>query len=156
LPEIDVRWPNAPSADNYTLERTFKGQTTTERGDKALIRFAAGQILEGEHRLRFKAAGSTQTSNETTLTVRFDNAAPSVSLRTPSAAGFDPGAEVRVSGMAIADARVSILGQAAELDRQHRFDTTVSVPTGRHAFAVRIEHPRAGTQYYVRRERGSR
>lgn len=157
LPEIEVRWPNAPSAASYTLERTFNGQTTSERSNKASVRLPPGQILEGEHRLRFKAAGNgAPSSSETTVSVRFDNAAPSVSLRAPAAAGFDPGSEVRVSGMAIADARVSILGRALELDRQHRFDTAMSVPAGSHAFAVRIEHPRTGTQYYVRRERGSR
>ncbi len=152
LPEIEVRWPNAATGGSYTLERTFNGQTTSERSDKPSVRFAAGQIAEGEHRLRFKSG--TTTSDETTLAVRFDNAAPSVSLRSPAATGFDAGGEVRVSGVAIADTRVSILGRAIDLDRQHRFDTTVSLPTGSHAFAVRIEHPRTGVHYYVRRERG--
>lgn len=157
LPEIEVRWPNAPTGSSYTLERTFNGQTTSERSDKPSVRFAPGQIPEGEHRMRFKATGASATvSNESTLSVRFDNAAPSVSLRAPAATGFEPGSEVRVTGVAIADTRVSILGSSVELDRQHRFDTTVTVPNGSHAFAVRIEHPRTGINYYVRRERGSR
>jgi hypothetical protein len=157
LPEIEVRWPDAPTANSYTMERTFNGQTTTERSNTPSVRLAAGQVPEGEHRLRFKAVGgSTATSGETTLSVRFDNAAPSVSLRAPAATGFEPGSEVQVTGVAIADTRVSILGRAIELDRQHRFDTTVSVPGGSHAFAVRIEHPRTGVNYYVRRERGTR
>jgi len=155
LPEIEVRWPNAPSAAGYTLERTVAGEKTTERSTKASVRFAAGQVVEGEHRLRFKADGG-QTSDETTLTVRFDNAAPSVSLRSPAATGFDPGGEVRVSGVAIADTRVSVLGNAVTLDRHHRFDTAVAVPAGAHSITVRIDHPRTGTQYYVRRERGTR
>lgn len=155
LPEIEVRWPNAPSAASYTLERTVAGETTTERSTKPSVRFAAGQVAEGEHRLRFKADGG-QTSDETTLTVRFDNAAPSVSLRSPAASGFEPGAEVRVSGVATADTRVSVLGNPVALDRHHRFDTTVAVPSGSRSFTVRIDHPRTGTQYYVRRERGTR
>lgn len=156
LPEIEVRWPSAPTGGAYTLERTYNGQTSTERRNTPSVRFDAGQILEGEHKLRFKTgSGGTSTSNETTLSVRFDNAAPSVSLRSPAATGFEPGAAVRVSGVAIADTRVSILGASVELDRHHRFDTTVTVPTGAHAFAVRIDHPRTGVNYYVRRERGS-
>jgi hypothetical protein len=150
-----VRWPNAPSAAGYPLERTVAGAKTTERSTQPSVRFAAGQIVEGEHRLRFKADGG-QTSDETTLTVRFDNAAPSVSLRSPAATGFDPGAEVRVSGVAIADTRVSVFGNPVALDRHPRFDTTVTVPGGAHSFTVRIDHPRTGTQYYVRRERGTR
>lgn len=155
LPEIEVRWPDAPTASGYTLERTVAGEKTTERNTKPSVRFAAGQVAEGEHRLRFKADGG-QTSEETTLSIRFDNASPSVSLRLPAATGFDPGGEVRVSGVAVADARVSVLGNPVALDRQHRFDTAVAVPAGTHAFTVRIDHPRTGTQYYVRRERGTR
>jgi len=157
LPQIEVRWPNAPTGGGYALERTFNGATTTERSATPSVRFAAGQVLEGDHRLRFKVAGgSARTSDETTLSVRFDNAAPSVSLRAPAATGYEPGAAVPVTGVAIAGTRVSILGNAVELDRQHRFDTSVTVPSGTRAFAVRIEHPRSGVNYYVRRERGSR
>jgi hypothetical protein len=116
--------------------------------------FAAGALPEGRHELSFEAAGAGR-SRPSTITLRFDNAAPTASLRLPPVAGFSPSDHVEVAGIALPGAQVSVLGKRLPLDPQGRFAGDVPVPQGVSALPVRIHHPRTGTRYYVRRVKSS-
>jgi hypothetical protein len=155
LPVLEVRWPHAPDASAYELTvQLGTGRALQLHLDKPQHVFAAGALPEGSHTLRFEAqrAGNPR-SRETTVELRYDNASPVASLRAPSVAGFEPGASVHVAGIALPGSQVSVFGQSFALDAQQRFAGDVPVPAGTRAIAVRIQHPRTGIRYFVRRLR---
>ena len=154
-PVLEVRWPSAPQASEYVLiVRLDGGKERRLRLREPRHVFAAGALPEGRHELSFDAAAAGR-SRPTTLTLRFDNASPTASLRLPPVAGFAPGDHVEVAGIALPGAQVSVLGKRLPLDPQGRFSGDVPVAQGISALAVRIHHPRTGTRYYVRRVKSS-
>lgn len=157
LPALDVRWPGAPEAERYTLIVELEGGHELKLTTKAPAHaFAGGSLPEGRHQLRFEAGvANGPRSRTTTIDLRFDNASPAASLRSPAVAGFAAGESVRVAGIALPGAQVSVLGERFALDAQQRFSGDVTVPEGTRAIAVRIQHPRTGTRYYVRRAKVS-
>jgi hypothetical protein len=157
LPMLEVRWPHAPEAKTYSLSVELgTGRELQVAASKPVHVFAAGALPEGRHKLRFTAdRPGAPRSKQTTVELRFDNAAPSASLRSPDVAGFEPGPSVHVAGIALPGSQVSVLGQRFTLDAQQRFAGDVAVPSGTRSIAVRIQHPRTGTRYYIRRVRSS-
>jgi hypothetical protein len=157
LPVLEVRWPQAPEAPRYVLSvQLGTGRALEVVVAKPVHVFGAGSLPEGRHTLRFEAqrAGAPH-SKITTVELRFDNAAPTASVRVPSAAGFEPGKSVHVSGIALPGSQVSVLGQRFTLDAQQRFAGDVALPPGTRSLAVRIQHPRTGARYYIRRARSA-
>jgi hypothetical protein len=157
LPMLEVRWPHAPEANAYSLSVELgTGRELQVAASKPVHVFSAGALPEGRHKLRFTAdRPGAPRSKQTTVELRFDNAAPSASLRSPDVAGFEPGPSVHVAGIALPGSQVSVLGQRFTLDAQQRFAGDVAVPSGTRSIAVRIQHPRTGTRYYIRRVRSS-
>jgi hypothetical protein len=156
MPVLEVRWANAPSAASYELIAQLESGRELKLSERAPVHvFAAGALPEGRHQLQFQAAGGAQKSRLTTIDLRFDNASPSASLKSPPVSGFAPGSSVHVAGIALPGAQVSVLGERFSLDAQQRFTGDVPLPPGTKAIAVRIQHPRTGTRYYVRRARTS-
>ena len=154
-PVLEVRWPSAPKANDYTLVVRLDGGKERRIGLREPRHvFAAGALPEGRHELSFDAAAAGR-SRPTTITLRFDNASPTASLRLPPVAGFAPGDHVKVAGIALPGAQVSVLGERLPLDPQGRFAGDVPLAQGVSALAVRIHHPRTGTRYYVRRVKSS-
>lgn len=154
-PVLDVQWPSAPKASTYVLVvRLSKGKEQRLNLREPRHVFAAGALPEGRHELSFEAVGAGR-SRPSTVTLRFDNASPTASLRLPPVAGFAPGDQVEVAGIALPGAQVSVLGKRLPLDPQGRFAGTVPITPGASALAVRIHHPRTGTRYYVRRVKSS-
>jgi hypothetical protein len=155
LPALDVRWPNAPAASRYTLVAELEGgRELKQNSTKPAQVLAAGSLPEGRHQLHFEVAdGNAPKSRVTTIDLRFDNASPTASLRSPPVTGFSAGDSVQVAGIALPGAQVSVLGERFVLDSQQRFTGDVEIPAGTKAIAVRIQHPRTGTRYYVRRAR---
>jgi hypothetical protein len=154
-PVLDVRWPSAPRADGYVLVvRLDGGRERRISLREPRHEFAAGALPEGRHELSFDAAAAGR-SRPTTITLRFDNAAPTASLRLPPVAGFAPSDHVEVAGIALPGAQVSVFGKRLPLDPQGRFAGDVPLPQGVSALPVRIHHPRTGTRYYVRRVKTS-
>jgi hypothetical protein len=155
LPVLEVQWPGAPKGNAYVLIARVEGgreQRINLREPRHV--FAAGTLPEGRHELSFEAAAAGH-SRPTTVTLRFDNASPTASLRLPPVAGFAPIDHVEVAGIALPGAQVSVFGKRLPLDPQGRFAGTVPVAAGISALAVRIHHPRTGTRYYVRRVKSS-
>jgi hypothetical protein len=155
LPRLEVRWPHAPEASGYALSVELDSGRELQVALKTPVHvFAAGALPEGRHKLHFTAERpGAPRSKQTTIDLRFDNASPSASLRAPPLAGFEPGPTVHVAGIALPGSQVSVLGQRLALDGQQRFAGDVPVPVGTRSIAVRIQHPRSGTRYYIRRAR---
>ena len=156
LPVLEVRWPGAPQAPAYKLLVRLENGRELRRDLRAPVHvFPAGELPEGRHQLHFELASGAGRSRPTTIDLRFDNASPAASLKLPPAVGFEPGSSVKIAGIALPGAQVSVLGQRLPLDGQGRFAGEAPVPTGTQAIAVRIQHPRTGVRYYVRRVRST-
>jgi ferric-dicitrate binding protein FerR (iron transport regulator) len=149
LPEISVRWPNAPAGKNYDL--MLDGQPV--RLDKAEHLFRSGTVRDGTHQLSFQAGD--RRSRTTTVEVRFDNAAPKASLTSPIDRGFKPGDTVTIEGVALETWKVSVEGGSIQMDGDDRFVGQVASAANRPDIAVRLAHPRLGVHYYLRRAAGS-
>lgn len=150
-PVLEVQWPSAPKASDYVLVARLEGGRERRIGLREPRHvFAAGALPEGRHELSFETTGAGR-SRPTTITLRFDNASPTASLRLPPVAGFAPADHVAVAGIALPGAQVSVLGKRLPLDPQGRFAGDVPLPEGVSTLPVRIHHPRTGTRYYVRR-----
>jgi hypothetical protein len=156
-PAIHADWPKAPKADHYVVHGTLaSGKALALTTHEPSYRFGPGEIPEGENHLYFEAAAKdTPRSRETTVVVKFDNAAPTASLRLPAVDGFVRAPSVEVEGVALPSSTVSVNGQALALDAQHRFTGSVPLTAGAHALSVRIDHPRIGVRYYIRRPQGA-
>jgi hypothetical protein len=146
LPGVIARWPDAPPAAGYTLvvdsERTKS--TTPKQSLKP------GAIGEGTHTLAFETDDGSKKSAPTTLVIKFDNAAPTASVREPADGSFQPGDTVKVSGVVVEGSTVSVNGATVPLDPQKRFFGTATVPASENALVLKITHPKRGAVYYVR------
>ncbi|MFT3923472.1 MAG: FecR domain-containing protein [Myxococcales bacterium] len=149
LPEISVRWPNAPAGSAFDL--IVDGQPT--RVARAEHLFTSGSLKDGSHQLSFQAGD--RRSRTTTVEVRFDNAAPKASLTSPIDRGFKPGDTVTIEGVALETWKVSVEGGRVSVDADDRFVGQVASAADRPDIAVRLAHPRLGVHYYLRRAAGS-
>lgn len=152
LPDLTVRWPRPPASGPYVLTvRPASGAARTFSSSTPRVDVASGVLSTGIYRLSFAASG--QTSRETTLEIRFDNAMPTASIRAPADGSFAPGESVRVAGIAVPGWTASVDGVALELDPQLRFEGTVNAPTNQGALAIELRHASRGRHVYVRRPR---
>jgi hypothetical protein len=153
LPQITVRWTGVEPSGRYVLRVSGPGGTQNVSTSGPRHAFPPGALGEGSHTLVFAspAGGAADRSRETTLSIRFDNAAPSASLREPANGSFAPGATVGVAGVALEGWSVTVNGGAIQLDEQHRFRGTAAVPGDAAGIAIRLAHPRRGVHYYIRR-----
>lgn len=150
LPNIRVRWRDAPSTGSYTLEVTGATRKVVHTSEPSHS-FRSGELAEGTERLTFSGGG--KSSRATTLVVRFDNAAPAAHITSPADRSFQAGASVSVSGVALPGWTVSVQGQTLEMDAQSRFSGQVVAPP--HALAIRFAYPGRGVRYYLRRAAGA-
>jgi hypothetical protein len=150
LPDISVRWPNAPKAERYRLEIDAK---TIEIGKPEHI-VKSGGLRDGTHTLTFVAGD--RKSRPATVEINFDNAAPKASLLAPADRSFAAGSTVNIEGVALRGWKVELDGGMFSTDASDRFSGQVATSVERPDIAVRLSHPRLGTHYYVRRATGSR
>jgi hypothetical protein len=149
LPKISVRWPNAPAAPSYSLSVRSGSAARTYSSKTPSHTLAAGALAEGDHTLVFEANGTR--SKATSLSIRFDNAAPTASIASPANGGFSAGSSVLVSGAALPGFNVSVGGKELAQDRQSRFSEEVVAPAGQRALVIRFSQPGRGVHYYLRR-----
>jgi hypothetical protein len=150
LPNIRVRWRDAPTTGSFTLEVTGATHKVVHASEPAYS-FRSGELAEGTEQLTFSGGG--KRSRSTTLVIRFDNAAPAAHITSPADRSFQAGASVTVSGVALPGWTVSVQGQTLEMDGQSRFSGQVVAPA--HAFAIRFAYPGRGVRYYLRRAAGA-
>lgn len=147
-PRIAVQWPNAPTASSYVLTVTSPHGTKTLTSNNPRYFFASGALIEGQHTFSFEGAG--RRSRDTTVVIRFDNAAPAASITTPADGSFAPGASVLVSGTAQPGSVVTVGGETLQQDAQNRFSMAINAPSDQ-ALAIRFVQPQRGVHYYLRR-----
>lgn len=151
LPIFTLRWREGGGRAVLHVVSGARERTVPAPGARAEL--GSGELGEGTHRVWF-AAGERR-SPETTIRIRFDNAAPAATLREPSPRdALVPGSTVRVSGSVLPGYTVDARGGALEIDPQLRFASELTVPTDVDSLAVRFSHPRRGVHYYVRRVAG--
>ncbi len=158
LPALTFTWPDAPSSGGFTLHlQPERGAKKKYKIKKAQRAFKSGRIREGVYRWWFESGEQTKKqSATTTLRVDFDNATPALYLRSPKPGERIQGDTVRVSGATIEGSIVSVDGVVLDQDRHQRFSAEVPLPKNEDALAVRIEHPRIGIHYYLRKLSASR
>jgi hypothetical protein len=149
LPEVAIRWPNAPVQAKYQLD--LDGKSIELSAPEHLFR--SGTLSDGTHALSFQAQG--RRSRTTTVEVHFDNVAPKASLSAPDDRSYQPGALVTVEGVALPTWKVALDGGSIVMSGGDRFSGQVQTSTERPDVAVRLSHPRLGTHYYLRRASGS-
>ncbi len=151
LPSLTVRWPNAPKADSYTISIRGAGGSKQITSKQPVHTFQSGSILEGSHRVQFKASNG-RVSRTTTVSIRFDNAAPKASITTPAPGSFSPGSTVHVTGIALPGWKVSVGGTSFPMDAQRRFSGQATA--GKRGLVLRFEHEQRGVHHYLRRAAG--
>jgi hypothetical protein len=116
--------------------------------------FSPGALVEGRHTVYFEGGG--RLSRQTTIEIRFDNAAPTVSLSTPAEPGVPPGGQLVVAGSVLPGWSVSVDGQPVSQDAEQRFSSATQMPASGRPLVVALGHPVHGTQLYLRRPAGGR
>lgn len=155
LPELRLRWPNAPPAPSYTLELISEdGTTLREQAGTSELRLRSGRVREGEYRFVLRAGAAH--SPETTLRVTFDDTARTAQLAEPKDLGFAAGAMVHVAGAALAGSSIRVGGTPLSVSSDGRFAANANAVGPGRVLAVRVQHPVAGVHYYVRRPAGAR
>lgn len=150
LPDIRIRWPNAPKASEFTLEVDGKARPMPS----AEHVFRSGSLRDGVHQLAFSAG--ERRSRTTTVEVSFDNTAPTASLIAPNDRGFAAGSTVNIEGVVLPAWKVTVDGGTITMEGTERFVGQVATSAAKPDIAVRLTHPRLGTHYYLRRASGSR
>jgi hypothetical protein len=155
LPSLTFVWPGGPAEGAATLHLTTDTKERTFETSGPRHRLPAGSVGEGSHRFWFTGA-SGKSSPPTSVVVAFDNAAVTGQLSAPRDGARIEEGEVEVAGVALEGSKVSVGGQPLALDPQGRFRGNAPRPTGVvRGIAVRLEHPRTGVHYYVRRLAGA-
>jgi hypothetical protein len=154
LPALTLVWREAPAAaedlelhlQSGVVVRTLPGETPQK--------LASGTLTEGTYWWWF-TTNNGRRSPRTTVTIRFDNAAPTAQFfRT--AAAEDPHGTILVDGVTLPGAKISAGGNALAVDDHGRFRGDIAPQPGDSAVGVRLEHPRTGVHYYVRRHSSAR
>ncbi len=154
LPRITVRWAKHPEdAEEYVLKRKSPGVERSYTLSQASYTFSPGTLREGTHTVYFKGGG--RVSRRTSITIRFDNAAPTASLQTPAQAGVGPGGQLHLSGIGLPGWSVVVDGKSIAQDADGRFSVNTTMPSNGRPVAVRLSHPSRGTHIYLRRPAGS-
>ena len=151
LPAVNVRWPNAPEAAAYTLTVTSGSESFSVATKSPGYAFPTGKLREGRHTFRFKGSNG-RASRVTTTSIRFDNAAPTASIKSPHNGSFQGGTSVTASGVALPGWTVSAGSEPLSLDSHHRFSQRVAA--GERGLVLKFVHPRRGTHHYLRRAAG--
>jgi hypothetical protein len=147
-PRIAIQWPNAAPASSYVLTVSSAHGTKTLTASSPHFSFASGSLAEGQH--SFSIQGGGRRSRETTVVIRFDNAAPAASIASPADGSFARGSSVLVSGTAQPGSVVTVGGETLPQDAQNRFSMAVNAPSDQ-ALAIRFIQPQRGVHYYLRR-----
>ena len=150
LPQLTLAWPAAPTGHLELHVESPAGERVVD-GASPQRPLPAGTVQEGTYTFWYRAADGKQ-SPKTTVSVRFDNAAPTAQFFRTAHGGSQgaPGA-IAVDGVTVEGAKVSVGGQPLAVDGHGRFRIAAAPLDGDDAVAVRLEHPRTGIHYYVRR-----
>lgn len=153
LPSVTVQWPNAPSADSYTLTHTGEGGVKTVTTKTPRYNYPSGALGEGQHGFQFRSSLG-RTSRKSIATIQFDNAAPKASISSPANGGFAANADVDVKGIALPGWDVLAQGQHLSTDAHGRFSGRVTASERGVLFT--FSHSKRGAHFYIRRAKVTR
>jgi hypothetical protein len=149
-PALTLGWAGAPSgATDLSLNVESPAGAQTFAAPTPSRRLASGTLAEGSY-VWWYATADGRKSPKTTVTIRFDNAAPTAQFFPKRSGGDAAPGSVAVDGVTLDGAKVSVGGHSLPVDERGRFRATVAPLTGDDAVVVRLEHPRTGIHYYVR------
>jgi hypothetical protein len=149
-PALTLGWAGAPSgATDLSLHVESPADAQMFPAPTPSRRFASGTLAEGSYVWWYTTADG-RSSPKTTVTIRFDNAAPTAQFFPKRPGGDAAPGSVAVDGVTLDGAKVSVGGRSLPVDERGRFRATVAPLTGDDAVVVRLEHPRTGIHYYVR------
>ena len=149
LPQLTLAWPGGPAGGLELHLDAGAGERVVKSASPARP-LPPGTVQEGTYTFWYRAPDGKQ-SPKTTLSVRFDNAAPTAQFFRTAGAGKSPRGAIAVDGVTVEGAKVSVGGQPLAVDVRGRFRVEAAPLDGDDAVAVRLEHPRTGIHYYVRR-----
>lgn len=153
LPQVVVKWPDAPESSGYKLHLTGDSGTKSISLKSPQYRFSSGALEEGAYRFKFIADGSGKRSRTSSITIRFDNATPKAVLKSPRDEGYTSGAMVDISGVALPGWTASVYGKTLNMDAEHRFAGTAQHQGQYRSLPVKLTHRSRGTHYFLRRAR---
>lgn len=153
LPAVVARAPSNMRAGRVVVRSGSRLRTLDAPGGAAT--FASGELTDGLHEVFFESLDGRTRSPVTRLAISFDNAAPMASFDQRGSVAPDDAGAVMLSGVVPLGSRVSLSGQALPLDPGGRFEVKAQPGESDAAVALRVEHPRAGLHYYVRRIEGA-
>jgi hypothetical protein len=151
-PAFTLTWPAAPAGvHDLALHLESPEGARTLRAPSPRHPLPSGTLPEGTYTWWFSTQDGLE-SPRTTVTIGFDNAAPTAQFfRAPVLPPGSPARAIPIDGVTIAGAQVSAAGQALAVDARGRFRGAMAPLEGDDAVAVRLEHPRSGVHYYIRR-----
>jgi hypothetical protein len=156
LPLLTLAWPAAPRDAGLELHLASADGERVVEGASPRRPLPSGTLREGTYTFWYRTADGKQ-SPKTSVSVRFDNAAPTAQFfRAPPGAGNGSPRAIAVDGVTVDGAKVSVGGQPIAVDGHGRFRFEAAPLAGDEAVAVRLEHPRTGVHYYVRRRSQAR
>lgn len=159
LPRFSLRWTPIAGATSYKI-KVLKEQDLSRPLVQVAVTAAQANLPDGrlgEGRYIWYAAGRDRagrlvgSSKNRTLTIKYDNATPSLQIISPRDGLRIETPAVEVKGVALRGTRVYIGGTLAPLDEASRFSRQVSITAGQNNLIFRVVHPRRGTSLYLRR-----
>lgn len=152
LPAISFHWPKAPKGNSYRFFlQPAKGKSSTYTSNRPEYKMRTGALSEGKYQYYFETGD--KRSRTSTLSIEFDNAAPSTSLRSPRVSERWSGDSLRVQGVALVGSSVKVGQKNVSIDGDGRFSSSISLAEGQRSIAVRVSHRKQGVHYYIRRAR---
>jgi hypothetical protein len=149
-----ARYTKVPAGARSRVVVQSGSRLRTYEGEGNTVKIVSGQLEDGEHTVFLETIDGKVRSPSTTLRIAFDNAAPTASFDQRGKLERDADGKTHVSGIVPQGARVSLDGQALTVDGSGRFSGEAAVAIGEGVVALRVEHPRAGLHYYLRRVAG--
>jgi hypothetical protein len=149
LPALTLAWPTAPTGGGaLDLHLSSPSGERVVRASEPRHQLPSGALPEGTYTWWYQTADGRE-SPKTTVTIRFDNAAPTVQFFRDATASASAG-RMAIDGVTMPGAKVSADGESLRVDEHGRFRAEVPLGSGG-AVAVRLDHPKTGVHYYVRR-----
>ena len=149
LPRVTVKWPNAPEASGYTLTVRSSSNARTVKSKGPSYTLAAGALGEGEHSFVFEASG--KRSKVTTVAIRFDNAAPTASLSSPTEEDLLPAPAWILRGRRSRDGTFRSKARSCPGRSTSLLGRRSLPPSEQRGLLIRFANPQRGTHYYLRR-----
>jgi hypothetical protein len=156
LPALTLAWPQAPAgAADLTLHVDSAAAARAFEVTAPRHQLASGALAEGTYTWWYTVNAGKQVGKQslkTTVTIRFDNTAPTAQFFHGARAETDaPPGTISIDGVTIQGATVTAGGKPLPVDNRGRFRAAVAPQNGDGTVAVRLESPRSGVHYYVRR-----